>query len=470
MMRLFWPLGVVVLCLFGALAPPASTIPDSLQNAVYHARDKVLPALVHIQPISEVFVQGERKKETSVGSGVLIDNLGHVVTNYHVAGKAEKLICTLESKERISAELVGGDPYTDIAVIRLRLEEAETHLVPADLGDSASLQVGQYVLAMGSPLALSRTVSCGVVSCVDRAFGEVDTLPTGEETGMFNTWIQTDAAINPGNSGGPLVNLSGEVVGINSRAMMWADNLGFAIPINVVKRVAGEIIATGRVSRSWIGVTLQPLQELGEHFGVDEREGVLVAGIDPGSPAQAAGLASGDVMTSFDGWPTTARFTEEIPAIAGRIASTSVDKEVALRFMRAGQPRSVTLTTDKLGKAQVDEFAADYWGFAVKDISRQMALEMKRENDHGVLVTGVQPGRRIKSGQLLRGDVVQEVDRRPVANLDDFKKLYEQLSGEKQEKVFLKTDRRNATRLVPVTPDYSGSAEPVASEEQEEKP
>ncbi|MBE7557555.1 trypsin-like peptidase domain-containing protein [bacterium] len=349
--------------------------PEELQEAIFRARDAVLPALVHLQPISEVYVSGERRRESSVGSGVLFDDRGHVVTNYHVAGKAQKLICTLANKERISGELVGGDPYTDIAVIRLKVEDAKMKLVPARLGDSDRLEVGQYVLALGSPLALSRTVSCGVISCLDRYLDAGDTLPTGERTGFFNTWIQTDAAINPGNSGGPLVNLSGEVVGINARAYMFADNLGFAIPINLVKRIVDEILREGRVTRSWTGLSLQPLQELGSHFGVDERVGVLVSGIDPGSPAIEAGIETGDIMTEFDGRPTTARFQEEVPAIAAAIADTSVGKEVVVKLLRGGQAREVKLTTKPLGRAEGDEFAASGWGFAVKGISRQMMLD-----------------------------------------------------------------------------------------------
>jgi serine protease Do len=434
----------------------AATSAD-LQRAIFHARDAVYPALVHIQPISEVFIEGERKKETSVGSGVVFDDKGHVITNYHVAGKAQKLICTLYTKERISAVLVGGDPYTDIAIIRLNLEETEAILHPAVLGDSDALAVGQFVLAMGSPLALSRTVSCGVVSCVDRYLERTARLPTGERTGMFNTWIQTDAAINPGNSGGPLVDLDGNVVGINSRAYAYADNLGFAIPINKVVKVADELLKKGEVSRSWIGIEMQPLQELGEHFGVDERVGVLISGLDLGSPAQQAGIQIGDVMTEFGGWPSTARFLEEIPNIAGRIADTSISSEIIIKVLREGKPREITLTTLKLGKAEADEFAAKHWGFAVKNISRQMMLDMKLRSREGVVVTGVTGGSEVESSRLWRNDVIVEISRKKVVDLDCFKELYEELSKERSKKIFLKTSRKRATFVVPVTPNYKDS-------------
>jgi len=289
-----------------------------LQEAIFAAGAEALPAVVHIQPISEVYTSGKKEKQTGVGSGVIVSVEGHIITNYHVAGKAKKLLCTLSNKEKVTASLVGGDPLTDIAVCRLDPGQVTGEVHYARFGDSDNLRVGEYVLALGSPLALDRTLSLGVVSCADRYMSDRMRLPSGERTGSFNTWIQTDAAINPGNSGGPLVNLDGEIVGINARTAMFADNLGFAIPVNTVKDVYRQILETGEVKRSWIGVEIQPLQELETYFGTGQRRGALVSHVAPDSPAAEAGLAEGDVILFYDGKPLSARFKEEIPRIPTR--------------------------------------------------------------------------------------------------------------------------------------------------------
>ena len=222
-----------LLCLALTLVPvgPSASEPEplSLQELIFEARDRVSPALVNVQPVTDVYSSGERRNSTGVGSGFVFDRRGHVITNYHVAGKAKRLIITLSNKQRVPGMLVGGDPLTDIAVLKLELTEGQALPGPVELGDSDALVVGEYVMALGSPLALQRSLSFGVVSSKDRYLSDSFKLPTGEKTGSFNTWIQTDAAINPGNSGGPLVDLSGAVVGVNARGAFGASSIGFAI-------------------------------------------------------------------------------------------------------------------------------------------------------------------------------------------------------------------------------------------------
>ena len=304
------------------------------QTLIYQARDKVLPALVHIQPVVKDYNTGELKKQSVIGSGVIFHPDGYVVTNYHVAGKAERIICTLGDKEQVTAEYIGGDPPTDIAVLKLNLSEYKGKLTVAEFGDSDSVQAGQYVLAMGSPLSLSRTVSAGVVSTKDRYFSSEVRLPTGEQTGNYNLWIQTDAAINPGNSGGPLVDLNGRVIGINSRATFFANNIGFAIPVNIVKEVTKAIMTEGKVVRSWIGVHAQALQELEGYFGTDGTSGVLVASIDGGSPAEQAGLQAGDIIQMMDNGSVSARFVEELPRFYRQIANHTPGSAIKMNVKR----------------------------------------------------------------------------------------------------------------------------------------
>ncbi|MHC4669221.1 MAG: S1C family serine protease, partial [Planctomycetota bacterium] len=231
----------------------AAVAGEDLQTRLFRARDRALPALVNVQPVLDVYEGGRRRRSTATGSGVIVREDGLVVTNFHVAGHSRRVYCTLADKTRVPAALLGGDPATDLAVLKLDLEEVHRlggSFGVARLGAKKPPQVGEIVIALGSPRGLSMTLTKGVVSNTERFFGGNITLPTGEPTGMYNNWIQTDAAINPGNSGGPLVNLHGEVIGINSRAIPGGDGLGFAIPAPVVKRVYEQIVAHGRVTRA----------------------------------------------------------------------------------------------------------------------------------------------------------------------------------------------------------------------------
>ena len=432
-----------------ALASSASGAPSlSYQEQVYIARDHVLPALVHIQPVVEDYRTGELKKQAVVGSGVIFHPDGYIVTNYHVAGKARRIICTLSDREQLSADYVGGDPSTDIAILKLRLEEYRGEIVVAELGDSDSVQVGQQVLAMGSPLSLARSVSAGVISTKDRYFSSDYRLPSGEKTGRYNLWLQTDAAINFGNSGGPLVDLSGRVIGINSRATFMANNLGFAIPINVVKEVSRAILEGGQVTRSWIGVHAQAMQELENYFGTDRNTGVLIASIDPGSPAEETFLKTGDIILEMDGEPVSARFVEELPAFYNKIASQPPGSKLELKVLRGEETYSFSITTRALGQLQGEDYVCSEWGFTVRNITRQMQLTNQLRDSVGVFVTGVKRVGPADLGGLNRGDVLQAVTRSPIANLPELVERYNSLLDEGLEKILLTVRRSGAVRLV----------------------
>jgi serine protease Do len=394
------------------------------------------------------YSSGTKEKAQVTGSGVVIRAEGYVVTNYHVAGEAEDVICTLWNKERVRAHLVGGDPLTDLAVLKLDYDEYKGAKPPvAEFGDSDRLHAGQIVMALGSPFALSRSLTFGVISTTDRYLSDDFRLPTGERTGLFNTWIQTDAAINPGNSGGPLVDLDGQVVGINSRAMMLANNLGFSIPSNVVRNVVADLIRDGRVERSWIGVEVQPLQELEEFFAADQG-GVLISDVEPDSPAQQAGLRAGDLLLRIQGRPVSARFYEEIPAFYHAIAELDVGSQVTLDYQRGGAPQSVTVTTAAYGRPSGDNFEARAWGCAVRSITKQMALELRIDDSSGVLVTGVKGGAAGEEAGLLANDIVRSVDGAPVSTLDEFERIYASSVEKQRDRVMLTVQRRDSSRYV----------------------
>jgi serine protease Do len=422
-----------------------------LQRQIYTARDRVLPALVNVQPVVRDFSSGQKEKQRLTGSGVVIHTDGYVVTNYHVAGQAEEgeIFCTLWNKERVRARLVGGDPYTDLAVLQLDYDDYKGDRPrPATFGDSRALQTGQLVMALGSPFALSRSLSFGVVSTTDRYLPSDFRLPSGERTGFFNTWIQTDAAINPGNSGGPLVDLSGEVVGINSRAFVLANNLAFSIPASVVREVVDAIVKQGRVERSWIGVEVQPLQELEDVFAANGNKGVLVSDVEATGPAAEAGIRPGDLVLSVDGQPVTARFDEEIPAFYKRVADLEVGRTIALQLQRDGAPLTVEVATQEYGRPSGIDFEVSRWGFAVRSITKQMALDQRLDGTDGVLVAGVRAGGPAEVAGLVPGDVVRRIDDDEVSDLERFRSVYDTRNEANKTRVMLQVRRRDSGRFV----------------------
>jgi serine protease Do len=432
-----------------------STAPQNdLQERILKARDRVSPALVNVQPITDVFSSGERRSSTGVGSGFIFDDQGHVVTNYHVAGKAKRLIITLSDRERVSGSLVGEDPLTDIAVLKLDLRDGQNPPAPVTLGDSDELQVGQYVMALGSPLALQRSLSFGVVSSKDRFLSDEFKLPTGEKTGSFNTWIQTDAAINPGNSGGPLVNLEGEVVGVNARGAFGASSIGFAIPINIVKEVAGELIAHGKVSRSWLGLTFQPLEELAQYFEAERVEGAVIRSVDPDSPAEKAGVRAGDVLLSYSGARVSAQFTEELPAIYKKIADTPVGENVTLLIARGDEQLTVGATTEEQDGSSSSEMDCESWGFTARGITRELALEFSLPDQRGVFVAGVKPNGPAFRARLFPGDRIILVGDEEVPDLESLRDLYRIRDEAKDEKLLLTVMRRHSRRWILIEADY----------------
>jgi serine protease Do len=423
------------------------------ERATMETADKVAPSVVSIKPVWDDYESGVKREETGEGSGVIIDPAGHVITNYHVAGRAKRIVVTLWNKEKIGADLVGGDAYTDIAVIKLRLDELKsTNLTWASLGDSDQVQVGQSVLAIGSPLGLKQTATKGIVSNGDRYFSGEFRLPSGERTGAFNTWIQTDASLNPGNSGGPLVNNRGEIIGINSRGA-GGEGLGFAVPINVAREVADQIIGKGRVVRSWIGVELQPMEDLAEFFKSDAKEGALVGSVVKDSPADRAGIRTGDVLLSFGGKPTDARFMNQVPAVRKLLADTPPSTEVEVRLLRRGKEERIKVTTVELEPELGAELACPAWRATVRAMTRDLALARKMTAVAGVLVLGVDDAGAAERAGLRTGDVIVRFDGEAVADLAQFKAKYESAVEVGRRKVLLTVQRGKSQSLVVIDGD-----------------
>jgi len=404
-----------------------------LQNQIKKARDRVLPALVRVQPIIEVFRGGRKVNRTGFGSGVIIGPEGYVMTNYHVAGKAKTCICVMPNKEEIPAKLLGGDPWTDIAIIQLDLKKyTGTTLTWAKLGDSDKVEEGDFVLAMGSPFALTRTVTFGIVSCCDRSLGVMG-IEAHQQTGQFNTWLQIDALINPGNSGGPLVNMEGEVIGINARG---GAGMGFAIPMNTASEVARQIVQSGEVRRSYIGITFQPIEKFKKSFlGDIAKGGVLVSNVEEDSPAKQAGIKAGDIIIKIGDEKVSARFEEEIYPVAKMVACLPIGSRIPIEVVRKKVKQTYDLVTELLEKASGEEEEFKEWGFTAKQITKSMVREMRLPDADGIYVTGVVSGSVLEKADVGYGDVLIEVDGKAVKDLAGFRKTSEALNQGKKEKV-----------------------------------
>lgn len=455
-MRYFLLFFITLLLAIGNAAASNDVI-EALQKQIYKARDKVLPALVHVEPVKKVYTSGEKQRTLVTGSGVIFSAEGYVLTNHHVAENAEKVWCTLSSKERVTATVVGTDPSTDIAVLKLNVGELSDKNIPfATLGNSDTLQVGQIVLALGSPLGLSRSVSMGVISSIDRYFPD-----TGSMVSPYNLWIQTDAAINPGNSGGPLISLDGEVVGINARAVFMAENLGFAIPINLIREVAQKLLKGTILKRGWIGADLQPTKDFREYMKFPDFNGVLVSHVEENSPAAKAGIKPGFVIQKIDGKPVHAEYKEDLPSVRKQIADLPIDQEITFSVWHSNKTKDIKLKVEKEPFIDQPEFEADRWGAVVKNLEWHIYRMQMLDGYHGVYLTGVKSGGPADLANIRGGDVISKINGKEISDLKAFQTIYEQITGDGVKTIFVELVRRGNPYFTVIKLSDSPSGSPT---------
>lgn len=410
----------------------AAALPESPFVGVV---DKALPAVVFIDVRKKVgggdgsdpqeqlfrrFFGDDAPRRPSVrpssGSGFIIDKQGHVLTNNHVVRDADQITVTLNDKRQFKATVVGTDPETDVAVIKIQGDNLPT--VP--LGDSDNLRVGDWAIAIGNPLGeLKGSVTVGIISAQGRSNLNI----FGGSPG-FQDFIQTDASINFGNSGGPLCNIRGEAIGINTAINPSGQGIGFAIPINLVKHVADQLVSSGTVKRAWLGVQLAELTpELAEGFGLKGNEGVVIQDVLPGQPAQRAGLKRNDVIVGFEGRPVS-----DLQKFRLKVADTPIGSKVNLEVLRDGKRVPVTVTLSERNRDQIAENApatpdapdapANLGGLRVRDLTRSEIASAKISA--GVSITDVEDGSAADEAGLQSGDIVEEVGGKPVGSADDF--------------------------------------------------
>ena len=362
-------------------APAAAATSD--RAGIDRAIAAVFPSLVRVSVVYLDQAGGREVKGGLSGSGAIISPDGFVVTNHHVAGRPRRIVCTLSTHEEVPADLVGTDPLADIAVIKLHPDKPRV-FPAAKFGDSDKLARGQSVLAMGSPLALSQSVTLGIVSNLEMIMPQSSgsDLLDGEDVGSIVRWIGHDAAIYPGNSGGPLVNLSGEIVGVNEISF----GLGGAIPSNLARTVVDALIKDGRVKRAWTGIDLQP------RIGDAMSSGALVSWVVGTSPAATAGLKSGDLLMAVNDQKVDVRYAEQLPRVNQQLLALPVGQPAHLRVLRNGAETTLTLTPTERPPALAPTTEMRSWGVVVSNLTEGDARELMRDSIDGVRV--VEPARR----------------------------------------------------------------------------
>jgi serine protease Do len=372
---------------------------------------------------------------TGQGSGFIISNDGYILTNNHVAGGADEVIVTLYDGREFEAKVIGSDPQSDVAVIKIDIKNLPT--IP--LGDSDTLEVGEWVLAVGNPFGLSHTLTSGIVSAKGRSsIGITD----------YEDFIQTDAAINPGNSGGPLINLDGEVVGINTAIFSQSGGymgIGFAIPINMVKDIRDQLIENGSVVRGYLGIYIQDLtSELVRSFELKDNKGVLISQVTKGSPADKAGLRQGDIIIEFDDKPV-----EKVGSFRNSVAFKVPGLNEKLIILRDGKPKTISIEIGKLPSndksASVRQEDSFYnFGLTVKNLTHDLAERLELEGETGVVVTEVEPGSIAASAGIRPGMVITEVNQKEIHDVEEFKKAMEK--GDGKDTVLLLIKSREFSR------------------------
>jgi serine protease Do len=357
--------------------------------------------------------QPREYKQKSLGSGFVIDSDGYILTNNHVVEDADEIKVILKDHKEYEAKVIGRDSKTDLALIKIKSWRG---LQLIKLGNSDELRVGDWVMAIGNPFGLENTVTAGIVSAKGRVIG----------AGPYDNFIQTDASINPGNSGGPLINLKGEVVGINTAIFAGGQGIGFAIPINVAKELISQLKEKGKVTRGWLGVMIQKVTpDLAKSFNLKEESGALVGDVTAGSPAEKAGIKPGDIIVEFDG--KTIKEMSELPRL---VAAVPVGKTVDVKVLREGKPLVFKVQIQELEDRKMASKGSpdkEMLGIFVQEFTPELARRFRMDYEPGILVVQVAEGSPAEEAGLQEGDLIKEVNRKPVKDMKTYQDLFRSL-------------------------------------------
>jgi serine protease Do len=388
----------------------------------------------------DYFGSRPKRHARAMGSGFIINPNGYIVTNNHVVDGATQITVKLSDGRELPGKVVGRDSKTDIALLKVEA----TGLTVIPLGDSSASQVGEPVMAIGNPFGLEQTVTTGIVSATGRAIG----------AGPYDDFIQTDASINPGNSGGPLINARGQAIGINTAIFSQSGGsvgIGFAIPMSLAKNVVTQLADSGKVTRGWLGVGIQPVTpELAKSFGRTETTGVLVSSVTEGSPAERAGIKTGDIITDYDG-----RKVERASDLPRAVAGTPVGRDVKLNVVRDGKPVTLTARVEALDAKEAaaegdsGEKAKPALGLAVQPLTPALAQQLGVRATQGLVVQNVMEGSPAAEAGFERGDVIVEVNKKPVKSVSELRESV--AKNGKGSPMLFRVQRQDASLFLTVT-------------------
>jgi serine protease Do len=361
------------------------------------------------------FIPPTANQRRSLGSGVLINGEGFILTNEHVIAKASKIHVILSDKQEFDASVIGADIKSDLAIIKINSRKALPYV---EMGRSDDLMIGEQVLTIGNPFGLQHTVTTGIISALNR------NIRAGKNM-VYSDFIQVDASINPGNSGGPLLNVNGSLIGINTAIYQKAEGIGFAIPIDHARRIVDELIRYGKVRRGWLGVSVQELDaQLLRHFKLDRNNGVLVVGVADSSPAGKAGLKRGDIIIGIDEHEVKNKLD-----FRGRMASYTVSSSIRFSILRDGKVKKVRVRVTAIPKSYVKEFTRNWLGLLVQENSEHFARSNRLMTSKGMVVKDVVPNSASGRIGIKPGDIIRQMNQNPVNDEDDYNKAVAEINN-----------------------------------------
>lgn len=410
---LFMP---ILLMVSAASAGSPESVAVDFQEVISRAKSRVFPAVVYIRAVMDNPESGKESANIISGSGVIIDASGEVLTNYHVIDRVLDIRCQLEDGRAWPAEIIGGDSELDVALIKLLRDADDTDPLPvAELDAGTGHNEGDFVMAMGAPWGMNRSVSMGIVSCASRY------LP-GKSS--YSLWYQTDASISPGNSGGPLVNISGRVIGINTLGASGG-NIGFTVPAETILDVLPRIREYGKVNWSWFGFNFQPLRDFDRNIYFPWENGVIIASTEPGSPAREAGILPNDRLISVDGEAVTVATSEYLPGFRRKLALMPFDRPVDFQIVRDGEVVTVAIAPQPKGSAAGDTLVCPRWEMSARDINRFDTPNLYFYRESGVFIMAVVPAGHAARAGLVAGDIIVSINGQAVNTLDELSEVYE---------------------------------------------
>ncbi|MHB8483572.1 MAG: Do family serine endopeptidase [Nitrospiria bacterium] len=412
---------------------------EQYQNVLIDIAAKAKPAVVNISPVQATSHTGKQDEAPSErrrpevpqgsGSGVIIDKKGIIITNQHVVGDAKEVEVRLSDKRKFTGKVVGRDSDTDVAVVKI-----EASCLPTlPMGDSSKVKVGQWAIAVGNPFGLEGTVTLGVISATGRESVNLS---------RYEDFLQTDASINPGNSGGPLLNLKGEVIGINTAIINFAQGIGFAIPSNMVQEIVTQLISTGKVTRGWLGIGIQEVSsDLAEKFKIKEGEGILVSEVFDGDPASRAGIQPGDIITKINNHEITSTNT-----LSRLVASLTPGKKIDIVILREGKSKTISITLgerkDEQKVASAQKETGNPLGMTVTEITPDLKEKYKLKIDKGILISKLDSDAHYETDALKEGDVIIKLKDEKIETVNDFNEAVKKIKENESVLIYLTRENR----------------------------